>query len=156
MGKKKKRKKGATVIAVATRQASLKRRLRRHLRSLGFQRSKDDGHLVISGAGKEVIRTLHLAQRNARLRVNRGFIAAQLPNLKKYFASGNDIDPNRISPTLELISSGTWQSDLFRLASLTWAVPVSNGFGRKLECRFMALFRPIPKGNFGARTCRWA
>jgi hypothetical protein len=36
-------------------------------------------------------------------------------------------------PALERIKGDTWQSDLFRLASLTWAVPVSHGFGRRLR-----------------------
>lgn len=39
----------------------------------------------------------------------------------------------KISPVLERVSSGTWQSELFRLASLSWSVPVSNGFGRRLR-----------------------
>lgn len=133
MRKKQNKKKGAKVVAIAARQANLKRRIRRHLLSLGFQRSKDDGHLVVSGTGKDVIRALHLSQRNDRLRANREFIADQLPLLSKHFASGTDVDPLRISPELELVSSGTWQSNLFRLASLTWAVPVSNGFGRRLR-----------------------
>jgi hypothetical protein len=34
---------------------------------------------------------------------------------------------------LQRISGGTWESDLFRLAALTWSVPVSNGFGRRLR-----------------------
>ena len=29
--------------------------------------------------------------------------------------------------------AGTWQADLFRVAALTWSVPVSNGFGRRLR-----------------------
>jgi len=56
-----------------------------------------------------------------------------LSTLIKHFASGSDIDPARITPVLERIKSDTWQSDLFRLASLTWAVPVSNGYGRRLR-----------------------
>jgi len=121
------------VVAVASRPANLKRRFRRHLASLGFKRSKEDGHLIVSGEGKDVIRALHQAQRDDRLHANKAFLAEQWPKLKKYFASGQDIDPSRISPKLELISSSTWQGDLFRLASLTWAVPVSNGFGRRLR-----------------------
>ena len=34
---------------------------------------------------------------------------------------------------MERIETGTWQGDLFRLAALTWSVPVSNGFGRRLR-----------------------
>jgi hypothetical protein len=50
-----------------------------------------------------------------------------------YFAAGSEISPQRIQPRLELVSGGSWQSDLFRLASLTWSVPVSNGYGRRLR-----------------------
>jgi hypothetical protein len=119
-------------IRLSARDANLKRRLRRHLKSIGFSKGPDGG-LVINGGGKDVIRTLHAAQRNAVLRQNRAFIAEHLPQLQKYFASGNDIEPSCIAPSLELIESKTWQSALFRLAALTWAVPVSHGFGRRLR-----------------------
>jgi len=89
--------------------------------------------LAPEGTGKDVIRALHNAQRNARLKANRKFIEERLPDLLKYFASGADIDPAHISPVLKRVSSDRWESDLFRLASLTWAVPVSNGFGRRLR-----------------------
>jgi site-specific DNA recombinase len=41
--------------------------------------------------------------------------------LNHYFAQGSDIDPEKIVPALELIEADTWQSDLFRLASLSWS-----------------------------------
>jgi hypothetical protein len=50
-----------------------------------------------------------------------------------HFASGSDIDPERVTPRLELINAETWQSDLFRLATLSWSVPVSAGFGRRMR-----------------------
>jgi hypothetical protein len=57
-----------TIVRVSLRQANLKRRLRRQLAALGFHRSKD-GSLEAAGTGKDVIRALHNAQRNARLEV---------------------------------------------------------------------------------------
>jgi hypothetical protein len=129
----KKQSKITNVVMIAARQANLKRRLRRHLHSLGFRRSEDDGHLVIDGSGKEVIRSLHLAQRNDKLKQNKKFTETHWPLLRKYFASGSEIDPNNIKPELELVHSDSWQANLFRLAALTWAVPVSNGFGRRLR-----------------------
>jgi hypothetical protein len=120
------------VITVSTRKAMLKRRLRRHLKTLGFSKS-EDGVLIPPGTGKDVIRTIHSAQRNARIRDSAKFISAHYSNLLDYFASGDDIDVAKISPVLQRISSGTWEGDLFRLASLTWSVPVSNGFGRRLR-----------------------
>lgn len=125
-------KKQVTIVSVATREANLKRRLRRHLTSLGFQKT-NDGDLATPGTGKDAIRTVHAVQRTDRLATNRLFLADQLPKLVKHFASGSEIDPQKISPVLERVEASTWQGDLFRLASLTWSVPVSNGFGRRLR-----------------------
>jgi hypothetical protein len=125
-------KNGKAVITVSMREATLKKRLRSHLKSLGFTKT-DDGMLMPPGSGKDIIRTIHGVQRDDRLAASQKFISERFSKLIKHFASGQDIDPTRISPVLQLISSGTWEGDLFRLASLTWSVPVSNGFGRRLR-----------------------
>jgi len=121
-----------TVISIASREANLKRKFRRHLRNIGFTKSAE-GELQINGEGKEVIRALHLAQRKERLLANRDFLSAKGEKLLQYFASGDEIVPEKISPILERVSSGTQSGDLFRFASMTWSVPVSNGFGRRLR-----------------------
>ena len=120
------------IISIASREATLKRKLRRHLRGLGFHKS-EDGSLRIERSDKDAIRTLHGSQRKERLKANREFVASRTMKLFKHFASGADINPARISPVLEKIFARTWQGDLFRLATLTWSVPVSNGFGRRLR-----------------------
>lgn len=120
------------IVTIASREATLKRRLRRHLTELGFQKNRD-GSLAPPTGGKEAIRALHRAQRNARLALNEKFIADRLHKSQDRFASGEDVDPAKISPVLERIYADTWQGDLFRLASLTWSVPVSNGFGRRMR-----------------------
>jgi len=126
------RKNRKAVITVPMREATLKKRLRSHLRSLGFTKG-DDGMLTPPGSGKDAIRTIHGVQRDDRLAASQRFISERFSKLIKHFASGQDVDPTRISPVLQLISSDTWEGDLFRLASLTWSVPVSNGFGRRLR-----------------------
>lgn len=122
----------AIVIGVNLREANLKRKLREHLHLLGFTRTAE-GALLAPGSSKDAIRTLHSAQREERLFASEKFIARAGGKLLQYFASGIDVDPERISPVLERVSSNTWQSDLFRLASLSWSVPVSSGFGRRLR-----------------------
>ena len=99
---------------------------------LGFRKSAD-GTLTVNGDTKEVIRELHSSQRQERQRANDDFLSLHAKSLIKHFASGKEVEPIKISPDLERISAGTWQSNLFRLASLTWSVPVSNGFGRRLR-----------------------
>jgi hypothetical protein len=120
------------VITVPMREAALKKRLRRHLKSLGFQKSMD-GALVPPGTGKEAVRTIHAVQREDRLAASETFIAERFSKLIGYFASGRDVVPALIRPRLQRVLSDTWEGDLFRLASLTWSVPVSNGFGRRLR-----------------------
>ncbi|MBO7822132.1 Druantia anti-phage system protein DruA [Burkholderia pseudomallei] len=120
------------VVHVSTKEALLKRRLRRHLSNLGFRRNAGGG-LEAPGTSKEIIRHLHAPQRKELLQSESDFISRQIPRLLGFFASGNEVNPERISPRLERVASGTWQGELFRLASLTWSVPVSRGFGRRLR-----------------------
>ena len=120
------------IVSISARKATLKRKIRRHLQSLGFQRS-EEGSLWIDKDNKDVIREFHRPQRDDRLKAHQGFLAQRLPGLFKYFAAGRDLDPERITPTLERVCADTWQADLFRLAALTWSVPVSRGFGRRLR-----------------------
>lgn len=82
---------------------------------------------------KACVRLMHLAQKNERIEAETPFIGREWPLLRKYFADGRNVRPEAISPRLELVAADTWQSRLFRLASLTWSVPVSQGYGRRMR-----------------------
>ncbi len=125
-------KKKSVVVSAFTPEAKLKRKVRTHLHTLGFDRT-GDGALKPPSSSKEAVRALHQEQRKAIIRRQRQFLSEALPGLTKHFANGDEIDPAKIAPRLELIEAGTWQSNLFRVASLTWSVPVSAGFGRRLR-----------------------
>ncbi len=132
MAKQKKKKTTKKVIPALTSEATLKRNIRGHLKKLGF--TKDDkGELVAPVDTKDSIRLLHAMQRHDRLTQHRDFVGAQWPLLKNHFADGADVVPAKVSPRLELVEASTWQSDLFRLVGLSWSVPVSMGFGRRLR-----------------------
>jgi hypothetical protein len=76
---------------------------------------------------------MHSAQRAAKLESEAAFVAEQWPRLRCHFAAGVDVVPADITPELELVEADTWQSRLFRLAALTWSVPVSQGYGRRMR-----------------------
>lgn len=120
------------IIDFEPREIKLKRKVRAHLASLGFTRDSS-GALLAPGVGKEVVRRLHAPQRVQVLENCSELVTKRLPMLKQHFAAGADIEVAKISPRLERVQSRTWQSDLFRLASLSWSVPVSSGFGRRLR-----------------------
>lgn len=122
----------AKVIALRAREARLKRKLRAHLKDLGFHKSAD-GTLVPPALDKETYRSIHSHQRSTKLAVHRDWIEAKAGKLNRYFASGKDVEVRSIKPRLELIVGGTWQSDLFRLAGLSWQIPISEGYGRRLR-----------------------
>lgn len=127
-----KTKKTAKLITINPVEVRLKRRVREHLRSLGFERDAN-GALRAPSGGKDVIRQMHKPQRKLVVQAASNLIQAKLSNLNKFFANGSEVDVASISPRLERVYSSTWQSDLFKLASLTWSVPVSSGYGRRLR-----------------------
>ena len=120
------------IISLDARKSSLIRKVRCHLRILGFRKS-DQGALEIAGSDKDVIRAMHSSQRQERLASSERFLSQRAPALFKYFASGREVDPEAIEPVLERVHAGSWKAELFRLASLTWSIPVSNGYGRRLR-----------------------
>lgn len=118
--------------AAFSQEARIKRHLRQHLADLGFAKDKS-GALVLPDDSKQTIRALHRKQREDRVAESAAFIDRYLPSLQRYFASGVEVDPSRVRPVLQLVSGEGLEARLFRLASLTWSVPVSAGFGRRLR-----------------------
>ena len=120
------------VVPALTKESNLKRRLRKHLRNIGFEKSKA-GNLIPPTSTKNAIRKVHAVHRADILKRNADFINRHFLKLKSYFASGREVDPTKIHPRLELIRSDTRESALFRLAALSWSIPVSAGFGRRMR-----------------------
>ncbi len=114
------------------KEASLKRAIRRHFKSLGFTKNSD-GELVLPGEGKEVVRQLHRTQRRNRLQAAKPFLERALPRALPSFANGSELDVSRIRLVLRVVKSDTIEADLFRVATMTWSVPVSVGFGRRMR-----------------------
>jgi hypothetical protein len=80
-----------------------------------------------------MIRNMHRGQRRERLAAAKNFLERALPKALRHFADGDMIDPRRVKLALRLVRSETPESDLFRVATLTWSVPVSAGFGRRMR-----------------------
>jgi hypothetical protein len=127
-----KAKKTPSVARPFTPEALLKRSIRSHFTRLGFTKA-NDGTLVLPGTGKAVVRKLHGGQRAERLQVSSDFVERASATALVHFANGDEIDPTKIQLKLIQVESGTKQSELFRFATLTWSVPVSAGFGRRLR-----------------------
>jgi hypothetical protein len=122
----------APIVPALSLPARIKRKLRAHLRALGFTKDKD-GSLLPPSDAKDVYRDIHQMHRLQRLGENSAFLEPSWKKYEKYFANGHEVDPNKIEASLELVESESWQGELFRLASLTWSVPVSNGYGRRMR-----------------------
>jgi hypothetical protein len=110
----------------------LKKKLHKHLLALGLQNgTRDNGeHIPLD---KDAIRLRHSFHREQWLKGYAQFLDQKLPQLLSYFASGNEINPVKIAPRIEPVSSGTKGAEIFRLACLTWSVPVSEGYGRRIR-----------------------
>ena len=115
-----------------TLERRIRSKLKQHLASLGFAVA-EDGSLSIEYDTKDAIRAVHRAQRIERLRESEAFLTKSAKDLLPVFANGDEICPAAIDPKLQLVVAGTWESDVFRMASLLWSVPVSQGYGRRLR-----------------------
>lgn len=111
--------------------AEIKRRLRKHVSDLGFRQK--NGMLQPGDVDKDRYRHLHREHRLQKLNQSTALLKRRWDHFEEFFADGNDVKPTRIKPRLELVESDSWQNDLFRLATLTWSVPVSQGFGRRMR-----------------------
>jgi Domain of unknown function (DUF4338) len=128
-------------------EALLKYRIRRHFTRMGFIKA-DDGSLVLPGTSKEVIRAFHSHQRSERLNESAAFLDRALPKALPYFANGSEIDPTKIQLRLIRVRSNTEQSDLFRIASMTWSVPVSAGYAKPSQRRLAASCKSNPEKSW--------
>jgi hypothetical protein len=124
--------KARNVARPFTPDALLKRSIRTHFTRLGFTKA-NDGTLILPGSGKDVVRRIHGSQRLDRLESSLLFIARAAAIALPHFANGSEIDPTKIQLKLIRVRSDTKEAELFRFATLTWSVPVSAGFGRRLR-----------------------
>lgn len=111
---------------------SLREEILSHFQNLGITSSNPE-KLETFDNDKNTIRSLHRLQREERIKSSIDLINRRSEQFLQYFASGNEIVPETITPKLERVYAGKWQSELFRFASLTWSVPVSRGYGRRLR-----------------------
>ena len=89
--------KKATIIAAFMPEAVLKRKVRAHLRKLGFKKS-GNGALSPPTSSKESVRAVHSDQRKAGLKAQGVFVKRVFPELKHHFAEGHEVDPVNILP----------------------------------------------------------
>ena len=121
-----------TPAALSAREHRLRTELLSLLQVQGFKFS--DEYLVRQqNYNKNQIRRIHTFSRQERLEVERPFVRKWLPRLSKYLASGSEVNPTLIDPTLVVVEDDEEMAALFRLACLWWSVPVSRGFGRRFR-----------------------
>jgi hypothetical protein len=100
------------------------------LESIGFR--WDRGCLVLpDDQTKALAKTLHQPARETELERRHDWLARTLPRYLHYFADGTDVIPDGIRPQLIEVRR-QWHRELFRIARLTWSLPYSKGFGRRL------------------------
>ena len=107
-----------------------------HLIGCGFTKN-GNAYGFAEQPTKEIVRQLHALNREERLVRDRSFLDDKFTLLVEHLAKGSELVPGAITPELIEVRSGTLESDLFRLATHLWSVPVSNGFGRRL--RFLVM-----------------
>jgi hypothetical protein len=83
---------------------------------------------------KSALRKAHRPALEHLLAENKKWILENENRYLEFFADGDDVKPEELSPKLVLIEDPESEnSGLFRYASYLWSVPLSHGFGRRLR-----------------------
>lgn len=121
-----------TQLSSAMNKVRLRRKILLSLRKQGF-RLAHDRLIAPALSDKASVRALHStavhhAVESARHRYesDEGLFLARL-------ATGEDVVPDRISPRLVQVVSGSDDERLFRYLRLHWSIPTSAGYGRRLR-----------------------
>lgn len=113
----------------------LRRAVLEELETLGFEWHK--GNLAPpSDLTKNLARNLHEPARRTELMRRQDWLQRSISRYLPFFAEGDEVVPEKIEP-VSLEVEEEWQHELFRLARLTWSLPYSKGFGRRL--RFLVM-----------------
>ena len=82
---------------------------------------------------KQSIRHAHSRQRHQTMVKEKFALGKHLPRLIGNFATGRDVNPEKIDARLVPVNSRDDTGLLFRLAATLWSVPVSRGYGRRMR-----------------------
>jgi hypothetical protein len=109
----------------------LRHDIENHLASLRLPNNNGDGEPEYPS--KEAIRLSHHKQRVELYEHEKKMLAKYWDELPNNFANGDEVDPKKIEPELEIVDSEEYSGVVFRYASLLWSVPVSKGYGRRIR-----------------------
>ncbi len=126
--------------------ADLRDQVLEYLKALGFEINLDAPQsLTLFTEEKAYLRQLHEKARRFALKKHQLRIRRSWSKLSPYFARGDQVVPERIRPVLLEVNE-PWQEDLFFLARLTWSLPYSKGYGRRLRFLIMDSGNRSPQG----------
>ena len=111
---------------------TLKTRIVNSLKTQGFK-VQDNQVYLPENLDKKKIRKLHNEAVCHKIEEYKKGLIEHEPSLLRRFASGEDIDPEKINPKLVEVHAGSEDGLLFRYAGLHWSIPVSLGYGRRLR-----------------------
>ena len=105
----------------------LKRELAEHFKIIGLGNNKDGAH------SKDDYRQAHSIKRSDNLKKHEKFLESNWQKLIPFIANGSDVNPEKIKVRLEVVDTKNISNDIFRLATLNWSIPVSEGYGRRIR-----------------------
>lgn len=133
----------APIVQTTSTMSEIEGSSRRHLSALKKEiRSEVRDHLDSIGLdgqsgktlSKEAIRQVQMKSRQESAEKERWILEELGERLIQEFAEGEEICPEQIDPEICFIDrSDSHEGYLFRMATLIWSIPVSQGYGRRMR-----------------------
>ncbi len=112
--------------------ARLRRLIEQSLKRQGFA-IHNDRIVLPEPSSKDHLRRLHTLAVQHRIVKAEPHLRPHEDRLLRRIASGNEVDPRRVTPRLVEVRPDSEDEILFRYASLHWSIPTSSGYGRRLR-----------------------
>jgi Druantia protein DruA len=112
--------------------SELRAQIETAIRHQGF-RIKAGVVLPPKNLSKDTVRRLHRTSVEHRRERSKEGLFRKERELLNWFASGGDINPERICPRIIEVLPDSHEELVFRYASIHWSIPVSSGYGRRLR-----------------------
>lgn len=108
---------------------------------------------VSSSLTREQKRDIHSLAKIERLYKHRKFLIGKIPTVKKYMIDGVDIDVEKISPTLRIVTAKSEEEVLFKWWNLAWwSLPFERAYGRQMRFIVWDEYHNAPMGLIGLQS----
>lgn len=123
------------------------------LRRQGFMFCENSNSISLIEHSKDVYKNVQRLSTTEKMKKHKKFIEDNFNIVKKYTINGSELDPEKISLELRLVSSQSLEEKIFKWWNFTWwSVPYERAYGRQMRWVLWDKYHNAPFGLVGLHS----